>query len=288
IRNNIEGYKQGLEQAVNAGYAVLERGGPAAEAVEAAIRVLEDNPHFNAGRGAALNEYGEVEMCASMMNGADENAGAVAIVKGVKNPITLARAVMEKTKHTYIGSEGAIEFARQQGLRMEDESYFITEHARDEYRKAKEEQEHDTSATAKKHGTVGAVALDAEGNLAAGTSTGGLDLCKRGRIADSSMIGVGTYAHNETCAVSTTGEGEFHIRHVTAFHIAALIEYKGLSLEEACHFLIHEKCKHIKADMGLIGVDPSGELVAAYNTERMHRGFRSSTQPLKVAIYPGE
>ena len=290
IHENIEGYKQGLANAVNAGYAVLEEGGSAADAVEAAIRVMEDNEHFNAGRGSALNEDGHVEMCASMMTGKDENAGAVAVVRNVRNPISLAKAVLQHTKYSYLGAEGAIAFAKEQGLETEDENYFITDHAREELRKVKEEEQADSmkANSPRRHGTVGAVALDSLGNLAAGTSTGGLDGCKQGRIADSSMIGVGTYAKNDTCAVSTTGEGEFHIRHVTAFHIAALVEYKGMSVSEACQYLIHEKCKDIKADMGLIATDRTGELVAAFNTERMHRGFRSSTQELTVAIYPGE
>jgi beta-aspartyl-peptidase (threonine type) len=286
IHQHIDGYRKGLEAATQAGYRLLERGASAVDAVEKAIRVLEDDPHFNAGKGSALTERGEAEMCASIMEGKKEEAGAVAIVRGVRNPISLARAVMEKTKYTYLGESGAIDFAREMKLPMEPMSYFITEHALEELEKAKKEAQGSKELTMKKHGTVGAVALDAAGNLAAGTSTGGLEFCKRGRIADSSMIGVGTYAKNDICAVSTTGEGEFHIRHVTAFHIAALMEYKGMSLQQAAHYLIHEKCKNIDADMGLIGVDPQGNLVAEFNTERMHRAMLSSDGTRMLEIYP--
>lgn len=292
IRENAEGYNKGLEEAINAGYSILQNGGSAVDAVETAVRILEDNPHFNAGRGAALNEDGEVEMCASIMNGQDGNAGAVAIVRNVKNPITLARAVMEKTGHIYLGDSGAARFAKEQGLPMEDPSYFVTPHMEEAYRQAKNEMQGDAKGTPvqklnKKHGTVGAVALDSHGNLAAATSTGGLEFCKQGRIADSSMIGAGTYASNNTCAVSTTGEGEFHMRYVTAFHIAALMEYKGMNAKEACRYLIHEKCGHISADMGLIAVDKDGNLAAEFNTERMHRGLRSSDGFMEISIYRG-
>jgi beta-aspartyl-peptidase (threonine type) len=291
IKKHKKEYEKGLAEALNAGYKILEQGGSAIDAVETAIKLLEDNPHFNAGKGSALNERAEVEMCASIMNGYDLNSGAVAIVRNVRNPITLARAVMEKTKHIYLGSIGASEFAKLLNIPMEPDPYFITEHRYEEYEKARKEQNDNGQELAieqlsKKHGTVGAVALDQKGNLAAGTSTGGTELCKPGRIADSSMIGIGTYANNETCAVSTTGEGEFHIQHVTAFHISALMEYKGLSLQKACQYLIHEKCKHVTADMGLIAVDAKGNIAMEFNTERMHRASRSSNQELMVAIYP--
>ena len=270
---------------------MLEEGRSAVDAVEAAIKTLEDNPLFNAGRGSALTEDASVEMCASIMSGFDLNCGAAAIVKNVRNPIRLARQIMENTKHIYLGSIGAAEFAKQMNLPMEPDAYFITEHQFAQYEKTRKEENDNEQQPAvgqlnKKHGTVGAVALDLKGNLAAGTSTGGLDFCKPGRIADSSMIGAGTYANNETCAVSTTGEGELHIQHVTAFHISALMEYKGMSLREACRYLIHEKCKNINGDMGLIAVDTKGNLVAEFNTPRMHRAMKSTTQSLIVEIYP--
>ena len=291
IKQNLEGYKEGLKQAINEAYSMLEEGSSAVDVVEAAIKSLEDNPLFNAGRGSALTEDASVEMCASIMSGFDLNCGAAAIVKNVRNPIRLARQIMERTKHIYLGSIGAAEFAKQINLPMEPDAYFLTEHQFEQYQKTRYEENDNGQQLAinqlnKKHGTVGAVALDLKGNLAAGTSTGGLDFCKPGRIADSSMIGAGTYANNETCAVSTTGEGELHIQHVTAFHISALMEYKGMGLREACHYLIHEKCKNINGDMGLIAVDCKGNLVAEFNTARMHRAMRSTSQSLIVEIYP--
>jgi beta-aspartyl-peptidase (threonine type) len=291
IKQNSKEYKEGLKEAINEAYAMLEQGSSATDVVEAAIKNLEDNPLFNAGKGSSLTEKAEVEMCASIMNGFDLKCGAAAIVKNVRNPIRLARQIMEKTKHIYLGSIGAAEFAKELNLPMEPEAYFITERQFENYEQTRKKINDNGQQLAieqldKKHGTVGAVALDIRGNLAAGTSTGGTDFCRQGRIADSSMIGAGTYANNETCAVSTTGEGELHIQYVTAFHISALMEYKGMSLREACHFLIQEKCKHINGDMGLIAVDTKGNLVAEFNTPRMHRAMRSSTQDLIVEIYP--
>lgn len=291
IKEHIKEYKEGLKAAINEGYKALEEGSSAVDAVETAIKMLEDNALFNAGKGSALTEKAEVEMCSSLMNGFDLKCGAAAIVKNVRNPIRLARLIMEKSKHVYMGSIGASEFAKQENLPMEPDAYFITEHQFEVYEKTRKAKDDNGQQLAieqlnKKHGTVGAVALDMRGNLAAGTSTGGTDFCKQGRIADSSMIGCGTYANNDTCAVSTTGEGELHIQYVSAFHIHALMEYKGLSLREACRHFIHEKCKHINGDMGLIAVDTKGNLVAEFNTSRMHRAMKSSTQNLIVEIYP--
>jgi L-asparaginase / beta-aspartyl-peptidase len=291
IKQNIKEYKKGLEKAINEAYQMLEEGSSSVDAVETAIKALEDNPLFNAGKGSALTESANVEMCASIMNGFDLKCGAAAIVKNVRNPIRLARQIMEKTKHIYLGSIGAAEFARQINLPMEPDAYFITEHQFEQYEKTRKKENDNGQQLAieqldKKHGTVGAVALDIRGNLAAGTSTGGTDFCKPGRIADSSMIGPGTYASNGTCAVSTTGDGELHIQHVTAFHISALMEYNGMSLREACKYFLHEKCKNINGDMGLIAVDTKGNLVAEFNTQRMHRAMKSSTQDLTVKIYP--
>ncbi|HWI93012.1 MAG TPA: isoaspartyl peptidase/L-asparaginase [Flavisolibacter sp.] len=291
IKQNSKEYKKGLEEAINEAYEILKQGASAVDAVETAIKTLEDNPLFNAGKGSALTDKAEVEMCASIMNGFDLKCGAAAIVKNVRNPIRLARSIMEKSKHIYIGSIGAAEFAKELNLPMELDAYFITEYQFEKYESTRKKindngQELAIEQLNKKHGTVGAVALDIRGDLAAGTSTGGTDFCRQGRIADSSMIGAGTYANNETCAVSTTGEGELHIQHVSAFHISALMEYKGMSLREACRYLIHEKCKHINGDMGLIAVDTKGNLVAEFNAQRMHRAMKSNTQDLIVEIYP--
>jgi L-asparaginase / beta-aspartyl-peptidase len=293
IKQHIKEYKEGLKEAINEAYTMLEEGSSSVDAVETAIKALEDNPLFNAGKGSSLTENAEVEMCASLMNGFDLKCGAAAIVRNVRNPIRLARQIMEKTKHIYLGSIGAAEFAKQLNLPMEPDAYFITERQFSSYEETRKKQNDNGQQLAiqqldKKHGTVGAVALDIRGNLAAGTSTGGTDFCKPGRIADSSMIGAGTYANNETCAVSTTGEGELHIQYVSAFHISALMEYKGLSLKEACSFLIREKCKNINGDMGLIAVDTEGNLVAEFNTPRMHRAMKSSSQNLIVEVYPNK
>jgi len=292
IKQNVEEYKKGLEEAVSAGYKVLEDGGSAIDAVEAAVNVLEDNPLFNAGRGSALNEKAEIEMDASIMNGQNGKCGAVSIVKNVKNPVTLARAVMEKTNHIYLGDMGALEFAQKIGLQLRPEAYFITDHAFEQYNEAQKEAEGDGLSDAgqyqvkrKTHGTVGAVALDKEGNLAAATSTGGTENKVPGRIGDSSIIGVGSYANNSTCAVSSTGDGEYLMQHVSAFHISALIEYKGLSLQEAAYHFMHEKLKHVDGDMGIIGIDPQGNIAMEFNSERMHRGWRTSSIPLGTNVY---
>jgi L-asparaginase / beta-aspartyl-peptidase len=294
IKQNMEGYKKGLEEALSLGYKILEEGGAALDAVEAAVNALEDNPLFNAGRGSALNDKAEIEMDAAIMNGENMKSGAVSIVKNVKNPVTLARAIMEKTPHIYIGDMGALEFAQKTGLKIMPEAYFITDHAFNEYQDAVNEapnsleQAGDYQVKRKSHGTVGAIALDSNGNVAAATSTGGTENKAAGRIGDSSMIGVGCYANNNTCAVSTTGEGECLIMHVTGFHLSCLMEYKGMEIKEAAHFLIHEKLKDEKGDMGLIAVDPKGTIAIVFNSERMHRAWRTSTGEKGVEIYPGK
>ena len=293
IRSNIKGYKKGLEDAIKAGYSLLEEGASAVDAVEAAVNALEDNPLFNAGKGSAINSKAEVEMCASIMNGKDLNSGAVAIVKNIKNTITLARAVMEKTKHIYLGNKGAMSFAEEINIAMEPDAYFITEHQFEVYEKARKEEKGNQQALGREqvnermHGTVGAVALDWQGNLASATSTRGIEYSKDGRIGDSSMIGVGSYANNRTCAISSTGDGELIIQHTVAFHISAIMEYRGLSLEEACTFFINEKCKDVKGDIGIIGIDGNGNVSFEFKSERMHRGYRTSDKDMWVGIYPG-
>ncbi|MDQ3278628.1 MAG: isoaspartyl peptidase/L-asparaginase [Bacteroidota bacterium] len=291
IQKNQEEYKKGLQEALDAGYSVLEAGGSAMDAVEAAVNAMEDNALFNAGRGAALNEKAEVEMDASIMDGSKLKPGAVSIVKNVKNPVTLARAIMEKSAHIYLGDQGALEFAKKVGLKVMPEAYFITDHAFEQYQEAIKESTNtieeagEYQVKRKTHGTVGAVALDKEGNIAAATSTGGTENKVPGRIGDSSMIGVGSYANNKTCAVSTTGDGELHIKHVSAFHVSALMEYKGLSVKEAARYLIKEKCKSEEGDMGLIAVDRQGTIAMEFNSDRMHRAWRSASGEHGVAIY---
>jgi L-asparaginase / beta-aspartyl-peptidase len=291
IKNNLEGYKKGLTDALEAGYKVLEKGGSAIEAVEAAVMKLEDDPLFNAGKGAALNERAEAEMCASIMDGKHQKSGAVAIVRNVKNPVALARSVMEKTKHIYIGGEGALDYAQQIKAPLEPDAYFITEHQFEAYEKERKKKDKSDQTAAKvqvenrMHGTVGAVALDQIGNLAAATSTGGTEHDKRGRIGDSSMVGVGCYADNNFCAVSTTGDGEAVMKKVTAFHLCSLMEYKGFDLEEAAEFFMKEKCHGDKQDVGFIAIDTNGSVVFKFNSERMHRGCKGSNGDMMVEIY---
>jgi len=291
IQKNQDAYKKALREAVEVGYSVLADGGNAVDAVEAAVNTMENNALFNCGRGSALNEKGEVEMGASIMNGQNLKSGGAAIVKNLKNPVTLARAVMDKSKHIYLGDMGAVEFAQKQGLHFMPEAYFITDHAWEQYMSATQEEENtpeqagEYQVKRKTHGTVGAVALDRDGNIAAATSTGGTENKVPGRIADSSMVGIGTYANNKTCAVSSTGDGEYHIQHVTAFHISALMEYKSLPLKEACYHFLHEKLKDVEGDMGLIAIDPQGNFSLEFNCDRMHRAWKTSEGQTGVGIY---
>ena len=279
IKQHIKEYEDGLKGAVEAGYKVLEEGGTAVEAVEASVMYLEDNPHFNAGKGSALNAKAEVEMCASIMQGQDKKSGAVAIIKNVRNPVSLARAVMDKTKHIFLGSIGALDFAKKIRLPLEPGSYFITQYQYSMYEEKRDELKESGQLVALEqineriHGTVGAVALDRHSNIAAATSTGGTEYCKEGRIADSAMIGIGTYADNNTCAVSTTGDGEYLIKNIAASQIASLMEYKGLGVAEACCYFIQEKCKDEEGDMGLIALDKEGNIALEFNSERYAPGL---------------
>jgi beta-aspartyl-peptidase (threonine type) len=291
IKKNADAYKKGLKEAADTGYSVLVEGGSALDAVEAAVNYLEDNPLFNAGRGSALTQKAEVEMDASIMNGKDRKCGAVSIVKNIKNPVTLARAIMEKSKHIYLGDMGALEFAHKVGLKLMPEAYFITDHAFEQYQAAVQEEENtieeagEYQVKKKEHGTVGAVALDTNGNIAAATSTGGTENKMPGRIGDTSMIGVGAYASNETCAVSGTGDGESLIRNVICFHLSALVKYKGLPLKDAARFLMHEELKDEEGDIGYIALDRDGNLAMEFNSERMHRAWRTSDGEQGQAIY---
>lgn len=279
VKKNLQCYKNALAEAVDKGYEALEKGKTALDAVEIAVNYLEDHYLFNAGKGSALTENGEVEMGASIMEGKTLKAGAAAIIKNVKNPVTLARAIMERSKHTYLGDKGALDFAEKENLHIMPEEYFITEHAIRQLKEAKEEQE------IRRHGTVGAVALDKYGNIAAATSTGGLENKAKGRIADSSMTGIGSYADNKTCAVSTTGEGEYLIQNILSFHVSAVVEYKKLPLKDACKYLLHEKLKHIEGDMGIIAVDTLGNFSLEFNSERMHRGWKTSDGKYGIKVY---
>ena len=274
IRKNIEGYKKGLKDAVNAGYKILVNGGSAIDAVEESVKTLENNPLFNAGRGSALNGNGEVEMDASIMDGKNMRAGAVCLVKNVKHPVSLAKEIMNKSKHVYIGSSGALEFAKKRNLQLMPDSYFITEHAYQQYSDARSEE--GKNIELKSHGTVGAVALDIHGNIAAATSTGGTENKSVGRIGDTSIIGTGTYANNKTCAVSCTGDGEYIIENVVGFQLSAIIKYKGLPLKEAGRYLMQEELKNTSGDIGFIAVDTQGNYIMEFNSDRMHRAWKTS------------
>ena len=287
-------YRAGLEAARDAGYAVLERGGSSLDAVTAAVRTLEDDPLFNAGRGAVLNHDGVAELDASIMDGKTQAAGAVAGVKHVKNPIDLARVVMEKSPYVMLVGAGAEEFALEQSVPLVPASYFITEtRVRQLERAIKDENDkaaQKTSVIANRGfigtmGTVGAVALDRNGNLAAATSTGGLTNKRAGRIGDSPIIGAGTYANNASCAVSSTGDGEFFMRAVVAHDVCAVMAYKNESLEAAAHEVIHDKIGGMKATGGVIALDRAGHIVMEFNSDGMFRASRDSRGRKDVAIY---
>ena len=284
-------YRGKLSEALRAGHAVLAADGASTDAVIAAIKILEDSPLFNAGKGAALNADGVAELDAAIMDGATRRAGAVAAVKRIKNPIELARLVMKKTPHVLLIAEGAEAFARQQGVTLMPPDYFITEDRKkqlDEIKreeKAKPQSSLDPASRVLGIGTVGAVALDKRGNLAAGTSTGGLANKMPGRVGDSPIIGAGTYANNATCAISATGQGEFFIRSVVAHDIAALMEYKKLSLADAAETVVKKKLVEFGGEGGVIALDRHGNIAMPYNTEGMYRGsIRQDGQPV-VLIY---
>lgn len=271
-------YIEKLNEALSAGYKILEVGGTSLDAVNAAINIMEDSPLFNAGKGAVLTEKGEAELDASIMEGKSLMAGSVAGVKHIKNPINLARLVMEKSPHVMMIGDGAEEFAKQNNYELVDNKYFITEERWLQYLKIKEAQD-------KKHGTVGCVALDKNGNLAAGTSTGGMMMKKFGRVGDAPIIGAGTYANNNTCAVSATGHGEYFIRLGVAKDISSLMEYKNYSLDQASNEVINNKLTMLGGTGGVIAIDKNGNVVMPFNTEGMFRGYIINGSTPIVRIY---
>jgi beta-aspartyl-peptidase (threonine type) len=285
IQQNIKEYQHGLKQAVEEGYSILDNGGSSLDAIEVSVKILENHPLFNAGRGSALNSRGEIEMCASIMDGRNLHAGAVALVRNVKNPVSLARAVMERTHHIFLGAAGAMRFARDINLDFEDDLYFITSHELETFEKRIEEFEKNQMATSKGHGTVGAVACDSEGNIAAATSTGGMEFSHEGRIADSPVVGAGVYANNKTCAVSATGDGEYIIQNVVAFDLSCLIEYGHMDIGTAAFELMHKKLKNVEGDVGFIAVDSNGDFSMQFNSQRMHRGWKTSSGEYGTMIY---
>jgi len=274
-----------LAEAVDIGYAILEKGGTSLDAVEAVVQRLEDDSLFNAGKGSVFNSEGKVELDASIMDGNTLKAGAVAGVHHVKNPIRLARTVMEKSEHVFFIGDGAEKFAQEHGLELVDESYFFTEARWQSLQKAKAKE----SLTEKeKHGTVGAVALDQHGNLAAATSTGGMTNKKFGRIGDSPIIGAGTYADNETCAISATGHGEYFIRAVVAHDIASLIRYKRLSIQAAAEEVVMNKLAKLGGTGGIIAIDRNANIAMPFNTDGMYRAYKVQGGKTFVAIYKDE
>ncbi len=279
---NEEAHRAGIEEALKAGYAVLKKGGSSLDAVQAAIVRLEDNPLFNAGKGAVFTHEGTNELDSSIMDGKSLSAGAVADVKHIRNPILLARMVMEKSPHVLLAGEGAEAFAKQMGMQFVDQKYFFTDERWQALQKVK--QGTGSESDKEKHGTVGAVALDQAGNLAAGTSTGGMTNKEFGRIGDSPIIGAGTYADNKTCAVSCTGDGEYFIREAVAHDVSSMMAYKGMAVQAAAQAAI-DKVGKIGGTGGLIALDREGNFAMPFNTSGMYRGTVDADGKISVEIY---
>ncbi len=281
-------YNVALQAALDSGYVALKRGATAIDAVEKSVSALEDSHLFNAGKGSVFTADGTHEMDASIMDGSNLNAGAVSLISGVKNPVQLSRLVMEKSDHVFLAGDGALKFAEQMKCEFKDSAYFYDEFRYNQWQEVKGTDQFQLDhSISKEHkfGTVGAVALDQFGNIAAATSTGGMTNKKFGRVGDSPMVGAGNYANNETCAVSCTGSGEFFIRAVVAYDVSCLMEYKGMSLKDACSKVVQDRLVKIGGDGGLIAVDAQGNICLEYNTEGMYRGQRNNQGINEVAIY---
>jgi beta-aspartyl-peptidase (threonine type) len=281
-------YKSALKIALDAGYKLLSEGRSSLDAVEEAVRLLEDSPLFNAGKGSVFTAKGTHEMDASIMDGKTLKAGAVSLVTGIKNPVRLARDVMEKSEHVFLAGEGAMRFAKELNYTIEDPIYFYDEFRYQQWVQIKDTDTFQLDHSIKKDskfGTVGAVACDQEGNIAAATSTGGMTNKKWGRVGDSPMIGAGTYANNKTCAASCTGSGEFFIRGVVAYDVSCLMEHKGMTLEQASNEVINKRILEINGDGGLIAVDAKGNITMPFNTEGMYRACKTSTGQEEILIY---
>ncbi len=281
-------YKAALNEALEKGYEFLENSGSALDAVEAAVKSLEDSPLFNAGKGSVFTNDGTHEMDAAIMDGKHLNAGAVSLVSGIKNPIALARDVMQKSGHVFLAGDGALRFAKSLGYSLESPEYFYDEFRYQQWQEIKDSDSFQLDHSVKKDskfGTVGAVACDKDGNIAAATSTGGMTNKRWGRVGDSPIIGAGNYANNQTCAVSCTGSGEYFIRGVVAYDVSCLMEYKGMSVEEAASEVINKRVLKIGGDGGLIAVDAQGNLTLPFNTEGMYRAWKDSEGEKRVLIY---
>lgn len=281
-------YKAALSEALNSGYSVLENGGSAMDAVEAAVISLENCHLFNAGRGSVFTSAGTHEMDASIMDGKTRKAGAVSLITGIKNPVRLARDVMDRSEHVFMAGEGAMEFAKLNGHDILSPDYFYDEFRFQQWQEIKGSDAFQLDHSKKKDskfGTVGAVACDQHGNIAAATSTGGMTNKKFGRVGDSPMIGAGNYANNDTCAVSCTGSGEYFIRGVVAYDVSCLIEHKNFSLEQATEEVIQKRVLELGGDGGLIAVNNKGDIALSFNTEGMYRGYKTSEGKENVFIY---
>ena len=289
-------YKSALKAALDKGYGILEAGGSAIDAVEEAVKLLEDSHLFNAGKGSVFTAEGTHEMDAAIMDGNSLNAGAVSLITGIKNPVTLARDVMDNSEHVFLAGEGAMRFAQERHHTLEDAAYFYDEFRHQQWQEIKDTDhfqldhskstgEATRSQKDSKFGTVGAVACDINGHTAAATSTGGMTNKKWGRVGDSPMIGAGNYANDKTCAVSCTGSGEYFIRGVVAYDVAMLIEHKGMSLKAAADEVIHKRILELNGDGGLIAVDAEGHMAMPFNTEGMYRASKSSNGDETIAIY---
>lgn len=289
-----ESYRVALKSALDAGYAVIENGGTAVNAVKAAIVSMEDCPLFNAGKGAVFTKKGVNEMDAAIMDGSNLDAGAVAGVRNVRNPVELADEVRLHSGHVFLSGKGANDFAIKQGIKLEPDDYFYSQYRYDQWREIRDsdfyqlDHKGDTLVGLmkdKKFGTVGAVACDDKGNIAAATSTGGMTNKRFGRIGDSPMIGTGTYANNKTCGISCTGHGEIFIKAVAAHDVSCLMEYKNMSLQEACEEVVMKKLVAMEGEGGLIGVDAKGNVALVFNSAGMYRGFKTSDGVEEIAIY---
>ena len=287
-------YMDGLNQALEAGFAVLEEGGTAVNAVKASLVVLEDHVLFNAGRGAVFTKKGVQEMDAAIMDGLTLQAGAVAGVRNVRNPIELATEVMRNSNHVFLSGKGANDFAIKQGVKLEPDEYFFSQFRYDQWKAIRDSDTYSLDHTHhhleelmrdKKFGTVGAVACDQHGHIAAATSTGGMTNKKYGRIGDSPMIGAGTYANDATCAISCTGHGEMFIRAVASYDVSCLMEYSQLSLQQAMDRVVNNKLKQLKGEGGMIGVDGKGNHAMIFNSAGMYRAVKNSDNFSQVLIY---
>lgn len=281
-------YKIALQIALTKGYDVLKNGGTAIDAVEQAVIILENSPLYNAGKGSVFTANETHEMDASIMCGKSLNAGAVSLISGIKNPVSLAKDVMEKSEHVFLAGKGAMEFAKNHNYKLENNDYFYDEFRHNQWLEIKDSDEFQLDHSVKKDskfGTVGAVACDQFGNIAAATSTGGMTNKKFGRVGDSPMIGAGNYANNKTCAISCTGSGEFFIRGVVAYDVSCLMEFKGLSLEDASNEVINKRILEIGGDGGLIAVDSKGNISMPFNTEGMYRASKTSNEEEVILIY---